>query len=258
MSCVHLPLFFASLFFVFLHKYMIRRVRPHWDILRHHPPQMFSKMNVGDLGVHLASFDDLRRSFQNLPIDTYAPSAPPTRFRRHATGTVYIPPTPEYFEVHMNRDPTMFVQDVADDRSVPRAFHPMEMHVMNDALFRMIVQLSVLVWRYRPSAGHIHYHIHQVRLLSYPAIPSDNAPEGIHQDGADWIVSALVMNKSNVQHDRSVVYDSNKRPVYSTCLDEGEFIFQDDRSLWHDITPIECIPGYVGYRDILGFDFLVD
>ena len=96
--------------------------------------------------------------------------------------------------------------------------------------------------------------IHQVRLLSYPGYKSDNSPENIHQDGVDYIVSALVLNKKNIKGGKSIIYNENKQEMYNTYIDENEFIFQNDSDLWHDITKIESDGNYVGYRDILGFD----
>ena len=83
---------------------------------------------------------------------------------------------------------------------------------------------------------------------------ADNAPEGIHQDGADYIVSALIFNKYNIINDNSIIYNNHLEPIYQTQLQEGEGIFQNDTDLWHDITILEAQEGYLGYRDILGLD----
>ena len=99
--------------------------------------------------------------------------------------------------------------------------------------------------------------IHQVRLLSFNNQPSDNAPEGIHQDGADYIISALVLNKHNIENDTSIIYNKNKKEIYRTNLDTGDFIFQDDVNLWHDIAPINAANNCTGYRDIIGFDIKI-
>ena len=118
----------------------------------------------------------------------------------------------------------------------------------------LFIPIISLVHYYESSIKQIIIDVHQVRLLSYNNQPSDNAPEGIHQDGADYIISALVLNKCNIENDHSIIYDKNKKELYRTNLNLGEFIFQDDKNLWHDITPLKAIENYNGYRDILGFD----
>ncbi len=80
----------------------------------------------------------------------------------------------------------------------------------------------------------------------------------MHQDGADFIVSALVLNKHNIVGGNSIIYDNNKNEIYKDNLEVGDFILQEDKNLWHDITPIKALDGYIGYRDILGFDLKVD
>jgi hypothetical protein len=236
---------------------MIRRIRPNWKLLST-SPQLFSKLELCDIGLDLEQMGTLRHSFQNLPIDPSSPSiSPPTRFRRYAKGTIEIPFHLDYLDIHLDYSP-VFVKEVDDLRSEPRVFQPLEERVKDDSLFQLITQLGALVWMYQMGVSIIHFDLHQVRLLAYPDIPADNAPEGIHQDGADWIVSALILNKNQVREGRSIIYNKNKEPIYETCLEEGEFIFQNDRDLWHDITPIQYVDGYLGYRDILGFDFKVE
>jgi len=94
--------------------------------------------------------------------------------------------------------------------------------------------------------------------------PADNAPEGIHQDGADYIVSALVIERRNVQGGTSIIYGPDKQTIYLTVtLQPGQGIFQADQGsdLWHDVTPIVLelnSSGGEGVRNILGFDILID
>ena len=135
----------------------------------------------------------------------------------------------------------------------------MERDLLNNSFLDLLMGIVELTHIREPGVNRYNVSVHQVRLLSYPTVASDNAPEGMHQDGTDYIVSALVMNRYNVQDDESIIYNSNKTEIYRKSLGEGEFIFQEDRQLWHDITPIRATRGFIGYRDILGFDVkLVD
>ena len=66
----------------------------------------------------------------------------------------------------------------------------------------------------------------------------------------------MILNKHNIENDISVIYDENKKEIFRTHLNTGDFIFQDDIKLWHDIKPINSVGNYNGYRDIIGFDIL--
>lgn len=78
-----------------------------------------------------------------------------------------------------------------------------------------------------------------------------------HQDGADAIVSALVINRTNLETDsgRSSVHTLDETEIYGTVLQPGEGILQDDRNLKHHITNIKRrVATLQGFRDILGVD----
>jgi len=104
--------------------------------------------------------------------------------------------------------------------------------------------------------------IHLMGLIARNVKKVCNAPEGIHQDGANYIVSALVIERKNVQGGTSVIYGPDKREIlYSRELQEGEGIFQADMHspLWHYVTPISKVDkDQPGHRYIIGLDFSVE
>lgn len=78
-----------------------------------------------------------------------------------------------------------------------------------------------------------------------------------HIDDMDFIVSALVIHRENLQADsgESSVYDLKKNRLLETVLQPGEGIFQDDKNLMHHITDIKrAIKNRPGIRDMLGVD----
>ena len=85
-----------------------------------------------------------------------------------------------------------------------------------------------------------------------------------HQDGAAFIVSALVVERRNVAGGISKVYYDARRSlaIAPRQLDPGEGLFQADRhlDLWHEVTPIFPVdPSMEAYRSIIGLDInLVD
>lgn len=243
---------------------MITLVKPNWTPIQNLSQKLFSKFTLQDIGSSLGLFSKLRLSYQNLPIDKAALFAsrsslhanlPPTRFRRYQNFEVQIV-NPHQFRFLLN-DSYQFTQNVQDARKEARVFSPMEPKVLDKDFYHLMGQMVALTLYHQPNIYRLSLSTHQVRLLSYPESHADNSPEGIHQDGADYIVSALVLNKHNIENGHSVIYDPQLEPIYKTQLDEGEFIFQDDKELWHDITPIKAKHSFLGYRDILGFDFKI-
>jgi hypothetical protein len=80
----------------------------------------------------------------------------------------------------------------------------------------------------------------------------------LHQDGYDYIVSALVIERKNIIGGISQVFaDDKKTKLLSTKLNPGQGILQPDQgtSFWHNVTPFSVIPQTeVGYRSSIGFD----
>jgi hypothetical protein len=84
--------------------------------------------------------------------------------------------------------------------------------------------------------------------------------EGIHSDGMDYIVSALVINRVNLKPEsgESSVYTLDQKELFRTVLQPGEGIFQDDVRLMHNISNIQQeVKAERGVRDILGIDVII-
>ncbi|MCB0335058.1 MAG: 2OG-Fe dioxygenase family protein [Bdellovibrionales bacterium] len=80
-----------------------------------------------------------------------------------------------------------------------------------------------------------------------------------HQDGADFIVSALVVDRDNITGGTSRVFaDDTETIVLEHTLEPGVGIFQEDAGsrLWHDVTPVTLADSTKGEgkRSLIGFD----
>lgn len=160
-----------------------------------------------------------------------------------------------------------FSQDVEsnDYRSSKRVFHEMSPAVSDHPEFRkLLVRLGEIIEGIHKHPERLLIIAHQVGIVARHGRFGDNAPEGIHQDGVDYIVSALVMERNNIEGGRSNVYGFDKKTLYlSRELGVGEGIFQTDRGspFWHDVTPISLCHANpynsLGERTIFGFDITV-
>lgn len=205
-----------------------------------------------------------KMSFNNLSNDKFHVdhlgnkySEYPTRLRKYCNYDIHIDDNLSKIEIIHNTD-TSFKQNVNDGRKNIRNFdiiddyyHPMLLEIM---------KLSILHTREfeKNEFDKLNISVHQVRQMVYPNISAHNSPEGIHKDGADYIISALVVDRYNVKDGISKIYDNDKNEIYQTILKENDYIFQNDTNLYHYITPIEyCNENNLdnfGYRDIIGID----
>jgi len=99
--------------------------------------------------------------------------------------------------------------------------------------------------------------VHQIRIVASPGEPGLPAPEGIHQDGTDFLTLHLVRRR-NVVGAESTIYDLNRVPLGRYTMREplDSLILEDPRVL-HGVTPVHSTDGRApGTRDLLGVDFI--
>jgi hypothetical protein len=99
--------------------------------------------------------------------------------------------------------------------------------------------------------------IHQIRIVAAPGDPGLPAPEGVHQDGTDFLTLHMV-GRRNVTGGESTIYDLERRPVarYTMRQPLDSMILEDPRVM-HGVTSVHSADGQTpGTRDLLGVDFL--
>jgi hypothetical protein len=99
--------------------------------------------------------------------------------------------------------------------------------------------------------------IHQIRVVATALEPGQPAPEGIHQDGTDFLTLHLV-GRRNVNGGKTTIYDRDRRPIRSyTMRDALDSLILEDPRIMHSVTPILPADGRTeGIRDLLGIDFI--
>lgn len=161
-----------------------------------------------------------------------------------------------------------FKQNVNDFRVWERTFKEATKKAVEHELFyELLKKITILVKEIHPTLRKLQITSHFMRTIAREAIKGENAPEGIHEDGAQYIMSALVINRTNIHGAESQIYEKtsldHKKLLFKKVLNAGEFAFQADtgeeytfgNDLWHYVTPIEPLDkDKIGVRDIIGFD----
>lgn len=153
---------------------------------------------------------------------------------------------------------TRFEQPAVAGRTPVRVFAPMAGALTHHPdLLRFLSGIAETIYQ-RCGATALAMDVHQMLTVADSDQAAEPAPEGLHQDGADYIVSALVVRRRGVRGGVSRVQRGTVGPVLLEHeLQEGEGIFQPDAGspLWHEVTPLHAaVPGETGQRLILGID----
>jgi 2-oxoglutarate-Fe(II)-dependent dioxygenase family protein len=153
-----------------------------------------------------------------------------------------------------------FAQAVSDVRARPRRFAPTSMSVYRDNDILAFIGITCQLVRQTASvfATTMRVTLHQMLTYADSPLGSEPAPEGTHQDGSPFIVSALVIERQNVTGGVSkVYYNEHKGLALERELPPGYGILQSDthNHYWHQVTAIYPVDATApAYRSILGLD----
>jgi hypothetical protein len=169
------------------------------------------------------------------------------------------PSTEYHWEIQEIGTPT-FVQAVTDVRARPRRFAASPMSVYRDEDILSLIGNACQLVRQTASvlATTMRVTLHQMFTYADNPAGREPAPEGTHQDGSPFIVSALVIERYNVVGGVSkVYYTKDSGLALEHELQPGYGIFQSDthNEYWHQVTAIYPLdPAKAAYRSILGLD----
>ncbi len=163
--------------------------------------------------------------------------------------------------------------DATDIRSLPRVFQETKSELVeNDLFFDLLQSIAQYAQEITPHVAIEKMQItaHFMSVKARKGVPGNNSPEGVHEDGADFIISALVINRANMLGGKSQVFekmeDGKMVNLFERELQPGEFLFQADtgeekhygNDLWHYITPFYVKPPVEeAWRDIIGLDIAI-
>lgn len=141
-----------------------------------------------------------------------------------------------------------------DIRKWNRIFPELSDEAANILEFRTVLEgVSKRIHSFLPNIKGLNLVIHHVKVRTLTDQITSNSPEGLHQDGFPFIVSALVVERKNIHGAESQIFEEGKKnPLYVATLQPGSGLLQPDlgTSLWHLVTPIYGR----GHRCSIGFD----
>lgn len=158
---------------------------------------------------------------------------------------------------------TTFRQAVTDYRAAPRTFALMEEAItFHPGVLALLTSAAETANAVRPDAQRLDAYIHQVTVMARAQQTGHPAPEGLHQDGADFIISAMVMERDNIRGGVSRIFEGQHgtQPLLEIELQPGQGIFQMDAGsdLWHEVSPVAVDdPSRDGHRMTFGIDLHV-
>ncbi|MBW4674836.1 MAG: 2OG-Fe dioxygenase family protein [Desmonostoc geniculatum HA4340-LM1] len=130
---------------------------------------------------------------------------------------------------------------------IKREFAELEDALIELDIFRHLVLAFYDSCKLHPEA---EIGVHQIRTICSPDNLGNPAPEGIHQDGTDFI-GIFSVDRDNIQGGETHLYAAKKeKPVFSKILNSGELLLVNDHDFFHFTTPIKPEIAAQGSRDV--------
>lgn len=130
---------------------------------------------------------------------------------------------------------------------IKREFAELEDALIELDIFRNLVLAFYDSCKLHPEA---EIGVHQIRTICSPDNLGNPAPEGIHQDGTDFI-GIFAVDRDNIQGGETHLYAAKKeKPVFSKILNSGELLLVNDHEFFHFTTPIKPEIEAQGSRDV--------
>ncbi|MBD2343054.1 2OG-Fe dioxygenase family protein [Anabaena subtropica] len=192
------------------------------------------KVNSLELG-------DFQPFYNNLPVDPYIKG----NYRRRrlsrfiVTGNQLIKLPHGYLFQSKDYNPLL--------GDVKREFAELDDALIELDSFRSLVLAFSDSCKLHPEA---EIGVHQIRTTCSPESFGNPAPEGIHQDGTDFI-GIFSVDRDNIQGGETHLYTAKKeKPVLSKILYPGELLLVNDHDFYHFTTPIKPQIATQGIRDV--------
>lgn len=200
----------------------------------------------------LSGWGAFARSWDDLGLDTYMADGGRYRKRRHAVfritddETTRKPDQPHYQSRDYN----------ALNGGIERWFAPVLPEVADGPAFRAILRFCHRLFDGLTPQPVWHVEAHQFRIEASPNQVGQPTPEGMHQDGVDWVL-VLMVGRRNIASGMTSIHGLDRQLIGSFTLEQPmDAALVNDHRVFHGVTPVQPLdPGEPAYRDVLVVTF---
>ena len=195
-----------------------------------------------------AAWDAFADSWNDLGVDTYMADGGRYRKRRHATfsatASTFTPKAPQPH--YQSRDYN------ALNGGIARWFDPVLPSTLDSPVFAAIMTTCGGLFSGLTPCLSWHVEAHQFRIEARPGQAGLPTPEGMHQDGVDWVLVFMV-GRRNIASGTTTIHGLDRRLLGSFTLEAAmDSALLDDHRVFHGVTPVQPLDAsQPAYRDVL-------
>ncbi len=193
-------------------------------------------------GLSALDTDSINPFFENLPVDPYIKGS----FRRRRFSRFTGAPDNLQRLEHKYFVQSSQVNQLAG--GIKRDFPELEDGLLELEAFQTVVASFIDFSKIDPMVTEMG--IHQIRIVASKTETGEPAPEGIHQDGFDF-VGIFCIKRDRVSGGETHLYRAKDQPpIFDKVLVPGEFVMVNDRTLYHYASAVAPTGEGDGVRDV--------
>lgn len=207
----------------------------------------YAALKLGNGNQH---FERLSETWSQLPQDNYLRDAGTYRYRRYIVlKVVDNKPLVLPYEAHYQTSSYNRLNG-----GFSRNFAAFSLSVLNNPVFQQILDWNIAMIS-RPDAQTWKVQCHQFRITGDEKQEGRPTPEGVHQDGAEYVFIMLV-KRHNIKGGVTRLYRDRKTVFEDILKHPGDAVLLNDQKLFHSVSPIHPLrKGELAYRDVLVMTF---
>lgn len=201
----------------------------------------------GEMVENWAGFAD---SWNRLLPDQYMADGGKYRLRRYSEFLLHAGQKRAVRTPHVAYSQTKSVNRL--NGGVVRLYEPFETDTADSQMLRLVFSASAGILEAVDPGKQWRAQCFQNRILASDQEAGLPTPEGIHRDGTEWVLTLFVDRVGADGGESGVYRASDRRKLASVQLKQpGEFLFVNDLTLLHDVTPLSVTSGArAGFRDV--------
>lgn len=197
------------------------------------------------------AYKRFRQSWNGLLSDPYLRDGGHYRYRRYSVfhwknnSLEVLPYEPHYQSTHYNHV----------HGGINRHFRSWLPTTLHNPALKEIIRWATSQFSCSP-AELWRIQAHQFRIVAREDQLGKPTPEGVHKDGAEYIL-IMMMDRQNIQGGVSRVYDNDMLPLAEGTLEQaGDLMLVNDHAVYHGVTEIgPADPAQPAWRDVLVLTF---
>ncbi len=202
------------------------------------------------LGGEPKDWEAFAGTWNDLSMDEHMADRGRYRRRRHGVFTMNregamerLPDAPHYQGLEHNRL----------NGGVDRSFATITDEMAESVSFGVLASYAQSLFsEVAPDVSRWFVEAHQFRIEARTGEPGQPTPEGVHRDGVDYVLVALI-NRQNIESGTTTIHDEGKARLGAfTLTDPLDLALLDDHRVWHGVTAVEPKdPESSAWRDVL-------